>query len=244
MGDSMNHVLTLCGYGVILIAMSGCPNSDSNVDSPKIDSSLEGSAAPRTPHAKTDTRISESAPLSIHRKVAKLLYLRGRFGDSDSSFGEVTFKIKRRDGKVTKEFEVELEGAKPGAVFPVTVDGVEIGEMLVDLDGEGELELMENDEELFAESFVEPKVGTVVKIGSAFEVTLENLEGLTDLRASLGGSNSIYGEVKFKVERLGEAVIRDFKLEIEHTDRFQFGRLEAFLVLRGRKPEFPFDAVR
>ena len=44
--------------------------------------------------------------------------------------------------------------------------------MMIDPDGEGELELLDDGTSTFPEGFVEPKAGSIVKVGERFEMEL------------------------------------------------------------------------
>ena len=112
-----------------------------------------------------------SWPASSERPET-LLHLEGTYGEPDSVMVEVGYKIKKKDGIVTKEFEVELENAEPGSIYSITLDRVLLGVLIIDGEGEGEIELGD-DAEPFPETFPEPKEGSVVQIGDSIRVTLK-----------------------------------------------------------------------
>ena len=94
----------------------------------------------------------------------------------------------------------------------VTVDGVEVGRVITDVEGEAQLELADGKGASFPAGFPEPRVDSVVKIGTLAELRLGRLEKLTQLEAIVAGGR-LSGKVGFTVERLGSAVTREFKLK-------------------------------
>lgn len=136
-------------------------------------------------------------------------------GDPDSGdpHGEAGYSEKTEDGVFIKEFEVEVLNAQPGKKLPVFIDGVQVGEMTTDLEGEGDLELLEAEDIYFPEGFPEVKAGSVVKVGDVIEFTLaEVIRGLS-LRAVFE-KDGMMGTAKFQVETKGDRVVKEFKLEI------------------------------
>jgi hypothetical protein len=146
-------------------------------------------------------------------RAERLVHLEALYGSHDAAFGESSFKVVQLAGEVTKELEVELEGGKPGSVIPVSVDGQPVGQMIVDLDGEADLELIEDGDTYFPEGFTDPKAGSIVKVGDLFDVELLTVERQVDLRANFS-ANRVVGEIKYKVDQLGERTLREFKLEL------------------------------
>ena len=104
----------------------------------------------------------------------RLVDLVAEFVGPNSVEGNVNYELKRKNDKIKREFELELEKGKPGSVYEVTIDGVRIGEVKVDAKGEGKLGISdEGSDARFPEDFVAPKVGSVIKIGSIFEGPLK-----------------------------------------------------------------------
>ena len=104
----------------------------------------------------------------------RLVDLVVEFGTPSSVEGQANYELKRRNDKIKREFELELEKGKPGSVYEVTLDGVRIGEVTIDAEGEGKLGVSdEGSESRFPENFVEPKVGSVIKVGDIFEGPLQ-----------------------------------------------------------------------
>src|SRR3989304_5529070 len=75
---------------------------------------------------------------SQQTKSERLSWVGVRFGQLPAMVGESNYKIKQREGKPFKSFEVQLERGKPGESFPVTLDGVEVGQITINEGGEGE----------------------------------------------------------------------------------------------------------
>lgn len=100
----------------------------------------------------------------------RLIDLEARFGDPTSIDGSIKYDAKRMNNVVERELEVELENGKRGDIYVVTLDGVSLGEVTIDADGEGKLDLSDDGNDApFPADFVEPKVGSVVKVGDLFE---------------------------------------------------------------------------
>lgn len=117
---------------------------------------------------------------SKQTKSERLSWVGVRFGQLPAMVGESNYKIKQREGKPFKSFEVQLERGKPGESLPITLDGVEVGQITLNEDGEGELEYSD---EIGAKkphpplppNFPVPKHGSVLKIGNAYEVVLQEI---------------------------------------------------------------------
>lgn len=144
--------------------------------------------------------------------------LEGRFGDPGALWGEVSYKVKREGGALSKSLEVELENAPPGVTHALTLDGFALGKMITKLKGEGEFSLVAAGDDYFPEGFPEPKSGSVVRIGELAEVRLLPLEKLTDLRADFAGPGKLAGKIAFKIERLGDAVTRKFEVKVTSAE--------------------------
>lgn len=113
------------------------------------------------------------------------------FGTDKTVNGEANFEVKRRSNVLKREFEVEVENAQPGTTHAVTLDGVPLGELKIDPEGEGELSVSDEDPaSKFPDGFVEPKAGAVVKVGELFEGSLkENPPDVEQPAATQQGAN-------------------------------------------------------
>jgi len=149
----------------------------------------------------------------------RLMRLEGRFGEAGSVIGSASFKLDRSDGIYYKKFEVELLNGDMGERYPVLLDGVEVGALRVDSEGEGELEIEEDEFVKFPEDFPDPKVGSIVKVGHLFETELSKIELLVYLKGVVDTPDStIWGETSYKVERLKGVITRRFKLKARSKD--------------------------
>jgi hypothetical protein len=136
------------------------------------------------------------------------IHLEARFSQPSGPFGRAAWKVRPRNGSVAKKFQLEIGRAEPGAVLAVTVDGARIGDLRIDLDGEGELEFDGG----FPATLAEPRAGSIVRVGDLIEITLAPVERLVSLAGSFRGA--VAGEVKYRVERIGDLTVREFALEI------------------------------
>jgi hypothetical protein len=108
--------------------------------------------------------------LGCSKPNAKLVDLVAEFGAPNSIRGQANYEFKRKNDMLKREFELELENGKPGSTYPVAIDGVQLGEVKIDAQGEGKFALSDaGTESSFPADFVEPKVGSVLKVGEIFE---------------------------------------------------------------------------
>ena len=123
-----------------------------------------------------------------------------------------SYKVAREGDRLVKELEIEVENATPGVRHAITIDGREVDTMITNLDGEGEIELVDDGVSSFPDGFVEPGVGSVIHVGELMQLELDVLEILTHLTAYPSGSVS--GKIGYKVERLGDVVTREFQVKL------------------------------
>ncbi len=161
--------------------------------------------------AKPASGPEKEGPLTAGK--GSLEHLEARAGGSGAPRARASFKVSREKGRLAKEFKVEIREAPRGASHAVTLDGVEVGRVVTDTDGEAQLELGGGDGNPFPAGFPEPRVDSVVKIGTLAELRLAKLEKVTQLEAPVSGGR-LSGKVGYTVERLGDAVTREFKLKI------------------------------
>jgi hypothetical protein len=177
--------------------------------------------APGGAEVQATTRSDAGAPAEAAAKtpatkdVQRLVHLEARFGSPSALWGEATYKVKRVNGERFREMEVEVENAEPGSRHDLSLDGYELGAMIVNLKGEAEYEVSEEDEQLFPVGFPEPKAGSVFRVGELMELRLDELEWLTALEVRFSGEGGASGKVGFKIERLGDEVTREFKAKLE-----------------------------
>lgn len=129
--------------------------------------------APATRRRKRSSFTQSAQPLET-RALLSAVMLEG--GGPET--GEADYEVEDSE----TEFEVEVENASPGAVLPVSVDGVQVGEITVDADGEGELEYSSETDEgaPFPANFPVIAEGSVVTVGSILSGTITNIGGDDD----------------------------------------------------------------
>jgi len=182
---------------------------------------LVGACAPESAEVQATTRsgaevraAAPAAKVPAKMDAQRLVHLEARYGSPSALWGEATYKVKRLNGERLREMEVEVENAQPGTRYDLSLDGFELGAMIVNLKGEAEYEVSEEDEQLFPVGFPEPKAGSVFRVGDLMELRLEVLEQLSALEVQFTGEGGT-GKVGFKVERLGDEVTREFKVKVE-----------------------------
>lgn len=132
--------------------------------------------------------------------------LAARFGKAPLLLGEVKFKPAGRG-----ELRVEIDNAKPGSSYAVTMDGAALGELRIDLEGEGELTLVGGS---YPAGFTGPRAGSVIVVGDLFQGALQPLEKLVDLSAVLDLGGGVVGDAGYKVERLAGARTRELEVDL------------------------------
>jgi hypothetical protein len=146
-----------------------------------------------------------------------LLRLEGRSGDPEGLWGECKYKVESTGGKRFRKFELDVENAQPGVAHDLTLDGFSLGQGIVSRKGALELEISEEDGQLFPAGFLEPHAGSVFRVGELMELRFDNLERLTSLEAAIAGPGALSGKVTFKVDRLAGVVSREFRLKLEQA---------------------------
>lgn len=146
--------------------------------------------------------------------AASVVHLESWFGGPEGLRGEASFKVKRSKSGREKELKVEVEHARPGAKHALTVDGCEIGQLITDLDGEAEFELLGDDARFLPAGCPELKVGSVIRVGELMELELKALERVVDLEALVAGPGKLAGKVTFRFDRLGDAISKEFQVKL------------------------------
>lgn len=173
-----------------------------------------------------------------------LLHLEARSGSPDALWIEATYKVKREKGELTKGFAVDVKGAPPGTALGLSLDGFEVGKLVAGIKGKGDFELIEAGDDMFPEGFPEPKAGTVLQVGELAQLSFLPLERLTDLEARIAGPGELEGKVTYRIERLGDAVTREFQVKVTQApegtrhpvqlDGVSMGELETDLAGKGK----------
>ena len=166
-----------------------------------------GQATPQAVHAAT--------PPGSSLPDETLLRLDGASGSPEALWGDASYKIKRKGGKRIRKLEIDVGNAAPGVAHVVTLDGLELGELLTNRKGGGEFKLSEEDNQLFPAGFQEPRAGSLLRVGELMELHLDVLEKLADLEAPISGPGGLSGKIGFEIERLGSTVTREFQIKVE-----------------------------
>jgi len=164
-------------------------------------------ASEKEPHATAAARPATAADGTV-------LELGGCFGSPAALWCEVSYKVKRKSGVLTKSLEIEVDNAAPGTTHSVTVDNFAIGNLATNAKGDAKLELVENKELLFPQGFQQPAPGSVIRIGDVLQVRLERLVRLAGLEAVIAGAGKFGGKATYKVEQLGDTVTKEFVVKV------------------------------
>jgi hypothetical protein len=132
------------------------------------------------------------------------VHLEAWSGASDGLLGEASYKSEG------PELKVEVERAKPGTKFPLSLDGFGLGDMIADMEGEAEFELAGP----VPAGCPTPKAGSVIRVGETV-LELKPLERQVDLQRVIAGPGQLAGKVTFRVDRLGDAVAREFEIKLK-----------------------------
>lgn len=94
--------------------------------------------------------------------------LEGRLSGTTLARGVVEFDREFEHGVLERKFEVEIVNAPANALLDVRINGVLVGQIQTDFQGQGELELSSHpddlDEWLLPTDFIDPQVGDIVTI--------------------------------------------------------------------------------
>jgi hypothetical protein len=165
-----------------------------------------------------DSRASEAASSQpAPRSSGALLHLEARTGRSDTLWGEASYKVKRVQGVLQKKLEVDVVNGPPGSEHAVSMNGVQLGSIALSARGKGELELLEDSDQLFPKGFVEPSPGAVLRVGELLELRFVELEKLVDLQALFTGPGALEGKATYRIQRLGTDVTREFQVKVERA---------------------------
>ena len=109
-----------------------------------------------------------------------------------------------------QELKVEAERAKPGTKLALSLDGFGLGDMIADMDGEADYEHAGP----LPAGCPTPKAGSVIRVGET-ALELKPLERQVDLQHVIAGPGQLAGKVTFRVDRLGDAVAREFQIKLK-----------------------------
>jgi hypothetical protein len=181
-------------------------------------SSLAWACAPdEAEDARAARAVHAAETVAPEAEDETLVYLEGRYGELEGLRGDVKYKIERTGGRRFRQLELEVENAEPGTAYDLTLDGLAFGRGVVSRKGALQLEISEEDGQLFPAGFCDPVAGSVFRVGELLELRFDNLERLTHLEAAISGPGALSGKVSFKVDRLGDVVSREFRIKVEEA---------------------------
>lgn len=128
----------------------------------------------RDPAAGAAFRVGDLMELRLE-KLEKLTHLETLLSGPGTLSGKVNFKVERLGDVVSREFQVKVEGAPAKTVHAVTLDGVALGELVVDFEGQGKLEFSTKELPPFPADFPEPHVDSAFQIGTLASGKLEDM---------------------------------------------------------------------
>lgn len=176
-------------------------------------SSCAEEESPRSVQAASATSTAAGAAADATRE-GTLFHLEGRHGTPDSQWIEASYKVRREAGQLSKTLQLDIEKAPPGVAHVLTLDGFKLAKLVTSSKGKGEFELTEAGDDFFPDGFVEPKEGSVVRVGDMAEIRLQTVHKLTDLQVDIAGPGKLTGKIGYKVERLGDAVTTEFQVKV------------------------------
>ena len=112
-------------------------------------------------------RVGELMELLLD-EVVKLTDLEAPIAGPGQLTGKVGYKVERLGEVLTREFQVKVEEAPKKSVHPVSIDGVQVGELEVDVEGEGKLKYSTKKPPAFPSDFPELRAGALVQVGELF----------------------------------------------------------------------------
>lgn len=127
----------------------------------------------REPHVGSIFRVGELMELRLDDLV-KLTRLEAPITGPGALSGKVGFKVERLGSTVTREFQVKVEKAPIKTVHPVTLDGVYVGDLVIDVEGAGKLKFSTKERPPFPADFPEPRPDSQVQVGELFSGKLQD----------------------------------------------------------------------
>ena len=94
---------------------------------------------------------------------------------SEGSFAvESDYKVETLGGVISRVFGIEIVGGPPDSVLPILADGVQVGELATDDQGDGELKYSTKERLVFPDDFPELADGAQVSVGDLVTMRLES----------------------------------------------------------------------
>lgn len=167
---AVTHALTLDGFAVGKMITKFKGEGEFSLVAAGDDYFPEGFPEPKSGSV---VRIGELAELRLET-LEKLTDLRADIAGPGKLSGKVGFKIERLGDSVTREFQVKVTHAEEKTVHPVTLDGVHVADLSVDLAGKGKVEFSTLSGDTFPAGFPEPRPGSSIEIGRLFKGELRD----------------------------------------------------------------------
>ncbi len=158
------HPVQVDGFEVGKLGIGPKGKGEFTLEAGGEDSFPEGFAEPE---AGSLVRIGELAALRLEA-VERLTALEAAIAGPGALSGKITFRIERLGDSVSREFQVKVTNAAEKTVQPVSLEGVHVGDLNVDLGGKGKLLLSTREGRGFPADFPEPRAGSVVQVGELF----------------------------------------------------------------------------
>lgn len=159
-----------------------------------------------------------------------LVELEAALSGDTAAVGEAEFQVEAVDGVNETKFEVEVIGAVAGSTHVVSVGGVQVGQVVIEADGRGELEFTSDvddaDDQPFPANWPEVAAGTVIEVGSILSGTLavsgddgddgddDEDKNQPELEAHLVGIGSEFGKVEYEGTPGADPTGAKFEVEV------------------------------
>lgn len=127
----------------------------------------------REPRVGSVFRVGELMELHLDELV-KLVDLEAPLAGPGTLAGKVGFEVERLGDVVTREFQVKVEMAPQKSVHPVSIDGIPVGDLVIDLEGRGKLKFSTKEPPPFPADFPEPHVDSSFQVGELVSGKLQD----------------------------------------------------------------------
>lgn len=114
--------------------------------------------------------LAEIPLLTVHR----LADLQVEIAGPGKLSGKVGYKVERLGEAVTTEFRIKVVQAAAKSVHPVRIDGVHVGDLTIEPNGQGKLVYSTLHGEPFPPDFQAPRAGAKIELGTLFEGALRD----------------------------------------------------------------------
>jgi hypothetical protein len=196
------------------------PTSLATGDKVTVGTSLSGTLAAASDHDDEGDHDHEGDEDNGTRLTADLT-------GSTSATAKVSYQTETEDGTTEASFSVKVHGAAANATLPVAIDGVVVGQVMTDANGNGSLVFSTHphgSEVAFPADFpTSLAAGATVTVGTDLSGTLavpnhhgdEGDEGEVNLKASLTGSTAATATASFHTETDHGQVLSFFSVKVK-----------------------------